>query len=198
MMNTAIKGKNDLRTDDGVMGVITNNTGERLVVKTVFQPGGKKPDGNPIELCCSVAVLENGDSMTYMLNIGKPGAVGSTGGQLEFYKYDNGQAVGDAVKFSIQDQYVGYPFTQMTPGSKRTGWKQFDSHEEKWGTTTLVVTRQKDPEWTQWRDTSDTKGWPLPPSSAGFKKYYQNIFNVKYGSVGVWDWPVFAIKVNSL
>jgi hypothetical protein len=157
---------------DGVQGVITNNSGQRLVVRTTFRTRDDR--GRGITECCSEAILDPGDQMSYQLDLS---------GTLEFYRYDNGQAVGSPIKLFIKDNYAFRPETEFTPPgrnepvTKRDGWKEGQSHEEIWGDTKLWVKREVD-------------GWKVSASDL-YDKYYRDPDMPS-------DWAIFTIRVDGI
>jgi hypothetical protein len=102
---------------------------------------------------------------------------------LEFYRYDNGQAVGSPAKYYLIDNNVFRPETAFTPPgrndpvSKRSGWKEGNSHEENWGDTRLWVKREND-------------GWKVNGSDL-YNEYYRNPDDPS-------DWAIFNIRVDGI
>jgi hypothetical protein len=159
---------------DGVQGYLANNSGQRLVVRTLF---ATRKDGvsGTYYYCCSEAILDPGDQMSFQM--------GNNGGTLEIYRYDNGQAVGDPIKYFLKDNYVLRPETAFTPPGrtepvgKRDGWQEGDEHEEIWGGTKLWVKRQSD-------------SWKISGSDL-YNKYFTAAWAPS-------DWPFFEIRVDGI
>ena len=172
--------------NDGVQGVIYNDSNERVVVRTVVVQRPGQGVGTPV--CCSNVILDPGDSVSYQLASGLPYwdlIFGKGQGVLEFLRYDNGQAVGDPAKLWLADQPVSRPSTEFFPPGRtepvgrRTDWKEEEQHSEIWGSIRIDVRRERD-------------GFRVTGSDT-FKKYYRDPNDDKTN-----DWAIFTIRIKSL
>lgn len=166
--------------DDGVQGMIYNDSAERIVVRTWFQV-----DGGDF-YCCSTAILDPGDSVSYQFAEDYiDDELMGHGGDLQLLRYDNGQAVGDPANLWLTDFNVSQPATEFTPPgykdpvNKREDWKEEEQHSEIWGGINISVKREID-------------GWRVKGSDT-FNKYYQNPNDDATN-----DWAIFTIRVKSL
>lgn len=143
-----IRGQSDYIVtydDDGVMGMIKNQSPHDVLVQTKMEKGGP-----------AKAILKPGDEMSYKL-------YGT--GELELSKMVDGQVVPDTTsKLWLKDPFVGRPETKFTPPGRsepanvRTGWKEGMSQEEIWGGIRIGLKRESD-------------GWKIPASEQYLKRY---------------------------
>lgn len=131
--------------DDGVMGMIKNQSTHDVLVQTRMSKHGP-----------AKAILKPGDEMSCKL-------YGT--GELEVSKVVDGQVVPDSTsKLWLKDPFVGRPETKFTPPVRsepvnvRTGWKEGTSAGENWGSIRIGLKRESD-------------GWKIPASEQDLKRY---------------------------
>jgi uncharacterized protein YjbI with pentapeptide repeats len=170
--------------DDGVQGMIYNDSGQRVVVRV---PIPFTVDGQTdYAYYWSTAVLDPGDKVSYQLGVRQGDALSSSGGTVQFLRYDNGQTAGGAAQLSLEDPFDDYgPRTAFTPPgltvpvNVRRDWKQEEQHSELWGGVNIEVRREID-------------GWQVTGSEE-YLKYY------KYTSAAATtDWAIMTIRIKGL
>jgi uncharacterized protein YjbI with pentapeptide repeats len=171
--------------NDGVQGVIYNDTGERIVVRTEYWV--VKTGTEDQYICCAAAVLDPGDSVSYQFAGEWPYDDEEYGQQgiVQFLRYDNGQAVGDPAQLWLADPFSDLPLTEFYPPgyndpiNRRKDWKQEEQNSEIWGGINIQVRRE-------------INGWRVMGSDT-FNKYYRDPNDPKTS-----DWAIFTIRVKSL
>lgn len=169
---------------DGIQGVVYNDTGQRIVVRTEYSQYGQSD-----VYCCAAAILDPGDSVSYQLG-GEwfyDDDSYDEQGILQFLRYDNGQTVGEPAQLWLADQTLLQPQTEFYPPgydwpywvNRRVGWKEEEQHSEIWGGVNISVKREID-------------GWRLNGSDT-FNTYYPNPNDDATN-----DWAIFTIRVKSL
>jgi hypothetical protein len=155
--------------NDGVQGMIKNDSGQRILVRTRYLTSTPGEPGQE-------AILEPGTEMPYQL-------WGPGFGELEFYLAPEGKAASLATRLAIRDNAVSLPDTAFTPPGAlprfRYNWKTEESHYEIWGQIRLWVKRERD-------------GYTVPYSE-DYKRLYgdPNSFSTS-------DWAIFTIRIESL
>lgn len=157
------------RNYDGVQGIVKNRTGGDVLVQTDWRGDSTQQ-----------AVLLNGDEVSYKFQ---------EEGELWFYRFVDGKAVGDPVKLFIEDSYTGYPYTKFTPPGRseptniREGIREEQSNHEIWGGIDIWVKREKD-------------GWKIPASQEYIKRDGDpNNYGDAYRT---YDWAIFTVEIWSL
>lgn len=178
----------------GIQGVIYNDTNQRVVVRTGV---ASKVYGSDFTYYAN-AILDPGGSVSYQVaGRVKPRYGGSSGqGEIEFLRYDNGQAIGDPAKLWLERYFEmqtsdgdrNESNTAFTPPGRteqrgRGDWKFDEQHSEIWGSVHIDVKREQ--------PGFRAKG------SGTFKQYYGD--PPESGDSGHMDpWSIFTIRIKSL
>ena len=177
-----LKGRQASLLDDGVKGIITNMTGQPIVVETGFRQESFETNVR------SYAILLPNDWMPYMTN----------GGTLKFYginlntykpKYlPQPVAYTYAAELYLWDPNIGYPSVNFSAAGKSKGDFYFkegrvvnfvgDGYDKN--DIQVTVRRLKDRSWT------------IPVSDA----YKKRFGNEEFGPTS--DWAIFNIEIRSL
>jgi hypothetical protein len=133
-------------------------------------------------------ILDPGDSVSYQFEGDykyDDDEEGDGQGEIEFLRYDNGEAAGDPAKLWLADHSISQPSTEFTPpgrdepNGRREDWKEEDQHSEIWGSVHIDVKRERD-------------GYRVEGSET-FGTYYRDPNDAETG-----DWAIFTIRIKSL
>ncbi len=169
--------------NDGVQGVIYNDSDQRVVVRTLVAMNSPSDYS-----CCANVILDPGGSVSYQFEgdqVYDDDVDGTGQGQIEFLRYDNGEAVGDVTALWLADHSILRPSTEFTPpghtepNARRKNWKEEEQHSEIWGSVRIDVKRERDGYRVEGSDT--------------FNAYYPDPNDVDTG-----DWAIFTIRIKSL